>query len=148
MTAQALAALHRQCFTLPPPWSAQDFASLLADSQSCLLYRCDGSALRACALFRVICDEAELLTLATAPDQRQSGLARALMREGLAQVSARGARVCFLEVAADNRPAIALYTSLGFTQAGTRRGYYRATGHAPRDALVFRAELDSILRSP
>lgn len=143
MSPDALAALHRQCFTLPPPWSAQDFAGFLADPQTCLLCRVEQDALRAFALFRVITDEAELLTLATAPEQRRSGLARGLMQQGLAQIQARGARVCYLEVAADNTAALALYTGLGFVQIGKRRGYYHAPGHAPRDALVFQAVLNS-----
>lgn len=145
MSPDALAALHRQCFTLPPPWSAQDFAAFLADPHSCLLCRFDQDALRAFALFRVISDEAELLSLATAPQQRRAGLARSLMLDGLAQIRVRGARVCFLEVAADNTGAIALYTGLGFVQVGQRRGYYHAPGHAPQDALVFQARLDDPL---
>ena len=143
MTPETLAGLHRRCFTVPPPWSARDFAGFRADPATCLLCRCDSNALLAFALFRVICDEAELLTLATSPEHRRAGLARGLLRDGLAQIRARGARRCFLEVAADNRPAIALYSGLGFAQIGTRRGYYHAPGHAPRDALVFQARLDS-----
>ncbi len=141
MTPDALAALHAQCFTLPPPWSAHDFAGLLADPQTCLLQRMAGDAVLAFALFRVVCDEAELLTLATAPKAQRQGLGRQLMRAGLAQIRQRGAHVCFLEVAADNAPAIALYTALGFLKVGERRGYYRAPGLASRDALVFQASL-------
>ena len=147
MNPDALAALHQACFTRPPPWSAQDFAGLLADAQTILITRQDGDRLAAFALFRVICDEAELLTLATAPHQRRTGLAHALMLDGFAQMKARGARMCFLEVAADNMPAIALYRGLGFDPVGTRRGYYQAPGHRPCDALVFKARLDSASRS-
>jgi [ribosomal protein S18]-alanine N-acetyltransferase len=47
----------------------------------------------------------------------------------------------FLEVAVDNRAAIALYERLGFHQAG-RRLYYYDRGEAGRvDALVMRLDL-------
>ncbi len=139
-TPEELAALHAQCFLLPPPWRAADFAPFLADPACVLCQKREGGALRAFALLRVAADEAELLTLATAPDARRKGLARAVLQEGLAQVATRGARACFLEVAAPNLAARALYESLGFQAQGLRRGYYRAGGQVA-DALVFRAEL-------
>ncbi|MCH8466012.1 MAG: GNAT family N-acetyltransferase [Roseinatronobacter sp.] len=139
-TPEELAALHAQCFQLPPPWRAADFAPFLADSACFLCQRSESGGLRAFALFRVAADEAELLTLATAPDARRKGLARALLQEGLHMAQLRGARVCFLEVAAPNMAAQALYESLGFQRQGGRKGYYRAGGQVA-DALVFRAEL-------
>jgi len=42
--------------------------------------------------------------------------------------------VVFLEVRASNIPAIALYRRLGFSDAGTRPGYYRNGD----DALLLR----------
>ncbi|MFN7003425.1 MAG: ribosomal protein S18-alanine N-acetyltransferase [Roseinatronobacter sp.] len=141
MTPDALADLHRRCFTLPPPWSEQDFAGFLADPQSCLVSRATGNDLLAFALFRIVLDEAELLTLATAPEVRRKGLARSLLAEGLARVQARGARACFLEVAAGNRAAIALYQEQSFAKVGERPAYYRSPELPPQDALVFRAAL-------
>lgn len=141
MTAQRLAALHRRCFVLPPPWSEADFAGFLADPHCHLSMRAEGTEVLAFALFRRVLNEAELLTLATSPDARRKGYGRALLQEGLAAVRAAGAQVCYLEVAAENAAAVALYQKFGFQQAGLRRGYYRATGHPPMDALVFRAGL-------
>lgn len=142
MSAALLAELHRRCFTVPAPWSEADFAGFLADPQCRLITRATGVALQAFALFRIVLDEAELLTLATEPEARRKGHARALLQEGLGVVHAAGARVCYLEVAADNLPAIALYRGMGFAQAGLRRGYYHAPGLPPTDALVFQAMLD------
>ncbi|MCC5966937.1 MAG: GNAT family N-acetyltransferase [Natronohydrobacter sp.] len=142
MSAALLADLHRRCFTVPPPWSEADFAGFLADPQCRLITRCDGDHLQAFALFRIVLDEAELLTLATDPEARRKGHARALLQEGLVVAHAAGARVCYLEVAADNLPAISFYRGMGFAQAGLRRGYYHAPGLPPKDALVFRAVLD------
>ncbi|TVP73712.1 MAG: ribosomal-protein-alanine N-acetyltransferase [Rhodobacteraceae bacterium] len=139
MTPEALAQLHAACFTQPPPWTVHAFAELLADPGCVVCMRASQQELAAFALFRVVLDEAELLTLATAPLARRSGHARSLLREGLALVKARGAEICFLEVSVDNSAARALYHSAGFVQQGRRKAYYRAAGHAPVDALILRA---------
>ena len=47
----------------------------------------------------------------------------------------------FLEVAISNTAARALYTGLGFTEAGRRKGYYARFGTAPEDALILRSNL-------
>lgn len=142
MTPEDLARVHGAAFSLPPPWPAADFAAFGADPACFLVDRCDGGALAAFGLFRVVADEAEVLTLATAPHARRKGLARDIMRDAMARAQARGARHCFLEVAATNSAAILLYQSLGFAQVGLRKAYYRAAGHSAVDALVFRAILD------
>ncbi|MFC3118025.1 GNAT family N-acetyltransferase [Jhaorihella thermophila] len=86
---------------------------------------------RSFALVRVIVDEAELLTIATHPDHRRRGLARAAMRDWMTRAAEMGARRAFLEVASDNLPAVALYESEGFAPAGMRRAYYRRAGAIP-----------------
>jgi len=84
------------------------------------------------AVFRRAADEAELLSLAVAPEARGRGLGRRLTEDGLARMRAAGARVCYLEVRPGNEPALALYGSLGFREVGRRRRYYRDGS----DALV------------
>lgn len=135
-TPEALEALHRRCFTTPRPWSADEFASLIASSGVFLLTRPQGG-LQGFLLGRVVADEAELLTLATAPEARRQGLGRDLTREFAATSQAAGARTGFLEVAADNLAAQALYAGLGWCEAGRRRRYY-----GPElDAVVMRLDL-------
>lgn len=133
MTPADLAALHAQCFDdAPRPWSAREFHDLLAVPHTFLLIRPQGFLLG-----RTIADEAELLTLAVAPDARRHGLGRDLAAEFAATSRDRGVLACFLEVAGDNGPARALYAALGWRQAGVRRNYYRPG----RDALVLRLDL-------
>ena len=133
MTPEALAALHARCFPAHPrPWSTGEFSELLDNRLNFLLIRPQGFLVG-----RVVADEAELLTLAVAPEARRMGLGRALLAEFAHTSTARGAREAFLEVASDNAPAIALYASAGWQRAGTRRDYY-----APGiDAIVMRHEL-------
>jgi ribosomal-protein-alanine N-acetyltransferase len=93
------------------------------------------------ALYRVAADEAELLTIAVDAGHRRHGAGRALLEATIAQVGEIGARALFLEVAADNPAATALYRQKGFSAVGRRSRYY-ARGTAPNvDALVMRLEI-------
>ncbi len=126
MTPQDMAALHRAGFDQSRPWRADEFETLIASPHVFAL----GDAY-AFALGRVVAGEAELLTITTHPALRRRGLARDLVICWQAEAARRGALSGFLEVAADNAPALALYTQSGFAKAGLRRAYYpRAAGKA------------------
>ncbi|NUB45072.1 ribosomal protein S18-alanine N-acetyltransferase [Fertoebacter nigrum] len=131
MTPDALAALHARCFTTPPPWPAAEFIATLSSPGAFLLHESQGFLLG-----RVVADEAELITLATAPEARRQGIGRSLLAGFLAEAAARGAATAFLEVAADNTGALALYTQAGFAVQGRRRGYYHAPDGRRTDALI------------
>lgn len=131
-----MAAAHAAAFTQSRPWSADEFASLL---ESPLAFAA-GDA-RCFALARVIADEAELLTIATHPAHQRQGLARACMAEWESAARDRGALDVFLEVAADNAPAQALYRACGFAECGRRAGYYRRDGADSVDAVLMRKPL-------
>lgn len=137
MTPAELAALHRRCFRSPPPWSEADFAGFLSDPLAFLLVEGDAGFL----LGRAAAGEAELLTLAVAPESRRLGLGRKLVARFLYQARLRGAERAFLEVSAENPAAIALYESAGFAAAGRRRGYYAAPGGGRVDALAMARDL-------
>lgn len=137
MTPKDLAALHAHCFTTPRPWTAAEFAAFLADPLVFLLVEGDAGLV----LGRAVAGEAELLTLAVAPEARQRGLGRKLVSRFLYQARLRGADSAFLEVAEDNAPARALYSRAGFIEAGRRRGYYQAPDGRAIDALVLRRRL-------
>ncbi|KIC11801.1 alanine acetyltransferase [Leisingera sp. ANG-M1] len=136
LTPEQMAAAHAAAFTQSRPWSADEFASLL---ESPLAFAA-GDA-RCFALVRVIADEAELLTMATDPDHQQQGLARTCMAAWESIARERGAAEAFLEVAADNAPAQALYRTCGFAECGRRAGYYRREGAEPADAVLMRKAL-------
>ena len=53
----------------------------------------------------------------------------------------RGCESLFLEVAADNDAAIALYKKQGFETVGRRAGYYARSDHPAVDAIVLRKRL-------
>ena len=136
MTPDELARIHAASFTTPRPWSAEEFADLLNDPTCTLIAGEMGFA-----LIRSIADEAELLTIAVAPEARRAGIGRVILGRALDAARQRGAARMFLEVAADNTAAIALYQTGGFAQAGRRRGYYRRPDGSRADALVMNRNL-------
>lgn len=125
------AALHAACFTTPRPWSAAEIADLLASAPVFAL----GDS-RGFLIGRAVAGESELLTLAVDPAIRRQGLGQQLVQAFLTKSRALGAETAFLEVSAENHPAIALYHGAGFAQAGKRRGYYTALDGKKIDALV------------
>ncbi|WP_431301344.1 GNAT family N-acetyltransferase [Tabrizicola sp. BL-A-41-H6] len=134
--AEEMAALHALCFTTPKPWSAAEFASMLADPFVFALTEAEGFLLG-----RAAAGEAEVLTLAVAPQARRRGMGAKLMARFLYQARLRGADTAFLEVAAGNAAALALYRAHGFVDAGRRRGYYRHPDGRAEDALVLSRSL-------
>lgn len=134
---EALAALHARCFrAAPPPWSAADFAALLAEPVNFLVARPGGFALG-----RTAAGEAELLTIAVAPEARRGGLGRGLLAHFEAVARARGAAEAFLEVAEGNAAARALYAGAGYAVAGLRPRYYRDGRGGAEAALTLRKAL-------
>ena len=89
------------------------------------------------AIAHAAADEAELLLIGVARSERRRGIGKKLLEAMVEKVRARGARAIHLEVRSSNQAAIALYASLGFAAAGTRRRYY-SDGE---DALLMRRAL-------
>ncbi|HXH63250.1 MAG TPA: ribosomal protein S18-alanine N-acetyltransferase [Gemmatimonadales bacterium] len=121
------------------PWSRRDFADALGAHVPFLVAIEDGRAV-GYVLARQAADEAEILNLGVAPTARRRGIGRALVREGLAALAARGAEQVFLEVRESNAAARALYAEFGFAEVGRRRGYYR---RPTEDAIVLRAAISA-----
>ena len=137
--AETLAEIHGAAFDRP--WSAGEIAALL-ESPGTLVLRPAGDQ-KGFVMLRALAGEAEILTLAVAPEGRRRGLAGLLMQAAIVQALAREARFLFLEVAADNGPALGLYEGLGFETVGRRRGYYdRGAASSRIDALVMRLSLN------
>ncbi|MEB3350607.1 MAG: GNAT family N-acetyltransferase [Cyanobacteriota bacterium] len=106
-------------------WSETQWRQELAQPRRPALGLWRAGELRAMACGWLVVDELHLVLVATDPAWRRQGLARLLLEALMAQAVAAGARHATLEVAAGNSAALALYTQLGFREAGRRRGYYR-----------------------
>ena len=130
MTPAQMAAIHKLAFGSDDAWSETSFDDILQSRFSRLIARPQGFA-----LIRTIAGETELLTLAVHPDYHRRGIARALLEDWL-KTEQNSAQTAFLEVAADNAPACALYRAFGFEQISLRRGYYARKGRENADALI------------
>jgi len=78
------------------------------------LIRRDGEVV-ACGLLKLEADHAGLFAVNTAAAWRGRGLGRAIVAALLAEARQRGATKAYLQVTADNAPALALYAHFGFT---------------------------------
>ena len=129
---QALAELHAACFV--EAWDAEALAALLAMPGAFAFMARQGETMpeNATALgfvmARAIAGEGEIISLGVRTEGRRRGLGRRLLAAGLAEAASRGTQRLFLEVAADNLPARALYLAAGFAQIGRRENYYRRPG--------------------
>ncbi|MHC1546949.1 ribosomal protein S18-alanine N-acetyltransferase [Phyllobacterium sp. K27] len=124
--AARLVPVHASTFR--QPWNEDDFHALLGeDNVFGFVAREEGN--RAAqpggfVLARLVLDEAEILTIAVAPQFQRKGIGHALMDAILRHLHNARASMLFLEVDELNTPALALYRRLGFKQVGKRPGYY------------------------
>jgi ribosomal-protein-alanine N-acetyltransferase len=139
--APALARLHKLSFHRG--WDVDEFEQLLAD-RSVLAHRLGmGRSIAGFILSRRAADEAEILSVAIAPELRGRGLSRRLVQTHLGYLAGMGIRTVFLEVEENNRPARALYTGAGFRTIGRRDRYYKDDSGAQLNAIVMRRDLSS-----
>ena len=125
-----LAELHAACFSRA--WTEEALRDLLKNPDTTAFAARDGFV-----MMRVAGEEAEILTLAVAPDMRRRGTGRTLVLRAASHAEARGARTIFLEVGDSNAAARALYKSAGFREVGRRGSYYGPS----KDALILRGDL-------
>ena len=124
-----LANLHKLCFPYKP-WSADDFADL--KKSGCEIIASQNGFI----VYRTTLDEAEIITIGVHPDARRTGIGIALLGVMEADLKKNGVKHIFLEVAADNAPARALYEQNGFVQIGVRPRYYDGV-----DAIMMRKDI-------
>lgn len=135
------AAIHAESFAYP--WQESDFEQLFvapgvfADGA----IEAKDEHLAGFILSRIADDEAEILTLAVAPEWRRRGIARSLLGLHLPVLAANRAARLFLEVEAENAAARALYMDFGFEEVGERKSYYRTADGRATEALVMRRDL-------
>ena len=131
--SMAMATIHAAAFAKQDAWSADVFSMQLGLIGVFGLLHASGGII----LVRVAADQAEILTIAVAPEARRGGIATALLSEATIEAASMGAAAIFLEVSVANTAARRLYTGAGFRQVGQRPRYYSDRS----DALVLRFDL-------
>ena len=140
--ALPLSMLHRACFP-DDPWQPDEMARIMAIAGFFGRIAWEKGEPTGFALALDLGEECELLALGIAPGRRRAGSGSALLTAICDEVVRRAGHSIFLEVAADNAAARALYAGNGFVQIGRRPNYYRrAAGRV--DALVLRRKITRV----
>lgn len=117
-----VAELERLCFS--EPWSENSLKILTEEGGVGFAILCDGRAVAYGGMTHVL-DEGQITNIATHPDFRRRGFARALVTALSEYAAQNGISSVFLEVRASNLSAISLYTLCGFERIGVRKNFYR-----------------------
>nr|WP_166990205.1 ribosomal protein S18-alanine N-acetyltransferase [Microbacterium chengjingii] len=127
----AIMALERLSFA-PDDWSSESMTREIESEHTMYLVAFAGAQLAGAQLAGYAgvlapsgSTDADIQTIAVAPDHRRAGLGRELMSRLIAHAASARAKAVFLEVRADNPGAQQLYRSLGFGELGVRPRYYR-----------------------
>lgn len=119
MTPDGLSQTHAAAFGAARGWSSADFERYLEDVTVSIF-----GDNRCFAVVRRVGPEAEILTLATHPEDQGGGHATRLLQDALTTMARAKIEDVFLEVSDTNTAARALYEAAGFVAFGTRPDYY------------------------
>lgn len=129
--------VEKRCFSAP--WSRQAFVTELVQNQFAhyLVAEYEGRIIGYSGVWLII-DEGHITNIAVDPDFRGLKLGEILLRTMATHCLANGGQRMTLEVRVSNTVAQTLYTKLGFSEAGTRKGYYTDNNE---DAIIMWADL-------
>lgn len=127
---EKLSALDRLCVGAEG-WSAESFRSEAEKENGIVLYIADGDNIAALLSGYTAVGEADITSVAVAPEYRRRGLALQLM-ERFGELLPEDTESIFLEVRESNTAAIALYEKCGFLRLSVRKNFYSA----PRENAV------------
>jgi ribosomal-protein-alanine N-acetyltransferase len=109
------------------PWTQEQFWSELAqvpNSRTLLVATGADAPVIGYADLRAVGREADVMTIAVSAAHRGHGVGHLLLSALIDDAVRRGCASIFLEVRADNAPAIRLYHTAGFVRIDVRRDYY------------------------
>lgn len=117
------AEIEKLCFV--HPWSEQSINEEMSKENSVFLMAFEDETPIGYVGLCTVLDEGYMGNLGVIEEYRRKGTGRALMNELIANCKALDMAFITLEVRASNTPAISLYKSLGFIEAGRRKNYYK-----------------------
>lgn len=139
MVAADLGAVSEIERTTLTPWSLDSLRQELAVREGrCFVALDTGQRIVGWYACRRVCPEAELLKITVVEQERKQGIGSILLQHLLADLQGQSFKALYLEVRAQNKPAIALYNSHGFYKVGMRRAYY---SEPQDDALLLRKDI-------
>ena len=114
--------------------------SMENDIRYVLFCSMNGGSVSGYLIISVVCDEAEVIQIASGRDSLRKGVATGLIKECFEYLQKRGVVSLFLEVRASNAPAVSFYEKTGFVVTGMRRNYY---SDPVEDAIIMSRKLCS-----
>jgi len=119
-----IAEMEQICFP-EDPWSREAVAAEFSGLNATRYYAAeeDGQIIAYAGIW-LIPPEGYITNVAVLPECRRRGIASAVLGRMTNDCLEEGVTDVTLEVRVSNAPGIALYKSLGFTEAGIRRKYY------------------------
>lgn len=134
--AAEIAALHMRLFN--PPWDEANVCELLIAPAALAFTARVGLPPLAIGFVigQIAADVCEIISIGVADGWQRHGVGRILFGGFERAASRAGAKRLFLDVAADNPSALALYGAMGCIEVGRRKGYYTRHQAASVDALV------------
>ncbi|WP_433339174.1 ribosomal protein S18-alanine N-acetyltransferase [Spirillospora sp. CA-294931] len=138
MTMADLPVVHRLDGELFPEdtWSEEMFRGELADqprTRHFVVAESEGGEIVGYAGLAAAGGQADVQTIGVRASRRGEGIGAALLTALLDEAGRRRSEAVFLEVRADNAPALRLYERFGFEPVGVRKRYYQPSGV---DAIV------------
>ncbi|MBV1901817.1 MAG: GNAT family N-acetyltransferase, partial [Kordiimonadaceae bacterium] len=118
-----MAQLHRRAFEAQgeKAWTVHSFRELLkSPGMKATIVEKEGSPF-GFFLYRIVTDEAELISIGLDPLYQGQGLAALLLSQLQSDLALAGVKQLFLEVREGNEKAIKLYTGFGFKKIGERK---------------------------
>ena len=139
----AVYQIHKDFFAAGSPdfLSLKSFNDLVAAPETRLLCAFEADKPAGYALFRLMADEAELLSIAVKPTKRRCGIGHALLARMEEQLKEAGCQFLYLEVNETNDVAIHAYRAAGFHNIGERKAYYRAKNGEHQSAVLMKKPL-------
>jgi ribosomal-protein-alanine N-acetyltransferase len=124
------AILNIEQASFPLPWKREHFEHEMSAPHSFPYVAEYEGMIAGYVCLMSLFEEAQILDIAVAPQQRGRGIARLLMDHAIGVAREKGAEVLDLEVRSTNSSAITLYERCGFVRTGVRSKYYEGIDDA------------------
>jgi len=121
----------------PAPWKREHFIQEIHSPLSFPVVAAVENSVAGYLCLMSLFEEAQILNIAVASQQRGRGVASELMHHAIAAAREKGALNLVLEVRESNAAAIALYEKFGFVRYFVRKNYYEGK----EDALLMERTL-------
>ena len=128
---EILAELEKLCFSRP--WSQKAIEDEVNNPNAFFVTAVDEEKILGYGGMHCTHQECYIDNIAVFGQKRKKGVGTAIVKALVQEAQRRGAEYISLEVRPSNRPAVGLYTKLGFMEEGRRRNFY---SDPTEDALI------------